>query len=57
MDSDPKKNIADRLKSLGVKTGIPPLSKPKPDSHAIDSVVAGSFISTQRGEVFAAEHK
>ena len=57
MDSDPKKNIADKLKSLGVKTGISPLSKPKPDSHSIDSVVAGNFIPTHRGDVFASEQK
>jgi uncharacterized protein YprB with RNaseH-like and TPR domain len=48
-------SLSDKLKSLGVKTGstLPP--KPKPDSHAIDSVVAGSFLPTPRGEVFAAE--
>ena len=57
MESPIKKSLSDQLKSHGVKTGIPPLSQPKPDSHAIDSVVAGSFIPTHRGEVFAAEQK
>jgi len=47
--------LSDKLKSLGVKTGIPPLSKPKPDSASIDSVVAGSFLPTPRGDVFATE--
>jgi len=47
--------VSDRLKSLGVKTGIPALSQPKPDSYSIDSVVAGSFHSTPLGDVFAAE--
>ncbi|MEP7137371.1 MAG: ribonuclease H-like domain-containing protein [Chloroflexota bacterium] len=50
-----KKSVSDKLKSLGVKTGIPPLSKPKPDSHSIDSVVAGTFHPTPLGDVFAAE--
>ena len=55
MSSTKKTTLADKLKSLGVKTGIPPLSKPKPDSHPIDSVVAGTFTPTPRGEVFIAE--
>ncbi len=55
MGSPLKRSISDKLKSLGVKTGIPPLSKPKPDSHPIDSVVAGTFHPTPLGDVFAAE--
>lgn len=51
----PNKSVADKLKSLGVKTGIPPLSPPKPDSYSIDTVVAGNFLPTHRGEVFIAE--
>jgi len=35
---------------------MPGPSKPKPDSHTIDSVVAGTFTPTPRGEVFVAEH-
>ena len=50
-------SVSDKLKSLGVGKGAAHLSKPKPDSHAIDSVVAGSFIPTHRGEVFASEQK
>ena len=50
-------SVSDKLKSLGVGKGTAHLSKPKPDSHTIDSVVAGSFIPTHRGEVFASEQK
>ena len=50
-------SISDKLKSLGVGKGTAHLSKPKPDSHTIDSVVAGSFIPTHRGEVFASEQQ
>jgi hypothetical protein len=55
MDSSPKPNIGDKLRSLGVQKGIPPLAPPKPDSLSIDSVVAGSFLPTPRGDVFIAE--
>lgn len=55
MSLDKKQSLADKLKALGVKTGIPPLSKPKPASHSIDSVVAGAFTPTPRGDVFIAE--
>ncbi|MEW6083585.1 MAG: ribonuclease H-like domain-containing protein [Chloroflexota bacterium] len=55
MDSADQPTLADRLKSLGVKKGIPPLSLGKPDSPSIDAVVAGSFLPTPRGEVFVAE--
>lgn len=48
-------SISDKLKSLGVGKGIPVPSKPKPDSHPIDSVVAGRYIPTPRGDVFAVE--
>ena len=50
-------SVSDKLKSLGVGKGAAHLSKPKPDSHTIDSVVAGSFIPTHRGEVFASEQQ
>jgi uncharacterized protein YprB with RNaseH-like and TPR domain len=49
------KAVADRLKSLGVGTASSLRGKPKPDLPSIDSVVAGSFLPTPRGEVFAAE--
>jgi uncharacterized protein YprB with RNaseH-like and TPR domain len=48
-------SLADKLKSLGVKTGNSHLSPPKPASHTIDSVVAGSFRATPRGEAFVSE--
>jgi uncharacterized protein YprB with RNaseH-like and TPR domain len=47
--------LADRLRTLGVKKGIPPLSQGKSDSPSIDAVVAGTFHLTARGEVFVAE--
>ena len=48
-------SLADKLKSLGVKTGNTIPTPPKADSHTIDSVVAGSFHSTPRGDAFVAE--
>lgn len=48
-------SLRDRLKSLGVQTGTAHLAPPKTDSASIDSVVAGSFIPTPRGDVFVAE--
>jgi hypothetical protein len=63
MDSARKPSISDRLKSLGVGQGIPAPTqtsdtardKPEPASHSIDSVVAGDYFPTPRGEVFIAE--
>jgi len=51
----PNKTVADKLRSLGVKTGTAHLAPPKPDSNSIESVVAGNFILTPRGDVFTAE--
>jgi uncharacterized protein len=48
-------SLADKLKSLGVKTGNSIPTPPKVDSHTIDSVVAGSFRVTPRGEAFVAK--
>ncbi|MCL4273505.1 MAG: ribonuclease H-like domain-containing protein [Anaerolineales bacterium] len=48
-------SLADKLKSLGVKTGTSHLSKPEPASHSIESVVAGTFFPTPRGEAFVSE--
>jgi uncharacterized protein YprB with RNaseH-like and TPR domain len=48
-------SLADKLKSLGVKTGREIQPPPKADNHSIDSVVAGSFHPTPRGEAFVAE--
>lgn len=48
-------SLADKLKSLGVKTANALPTPPQPASHSIDSVVAGTFFSTPLGEVFVAE--
>ena len=48
-------SLADKLKSLGVKTGTADLPAPKPASQSIDSVVAGAFFTTPYGEAFVAE--
>ncbi|MBI3162006.1 MAG: hypothetical protein HYZ23_05835, partial [Chloroflexi bacterium] len=50
-------SLSDRLKSLGVKVGTKNLdpTPPRPAGHSIDSVVAGSFHSTPRGDAFIAE--
>jgi uncharacterized protein YprB with RNaseH-like and TPR domain len=56
MSPPPKPSLADKLKSLGVKTGTKELAPPQPKApYAIDSVVAGAFQSTRRGDVFVAE--
>jgi len=48
-------SLSDKLKSLGVQAGTSHLAPPKPDPQSIDSVVAGRFIPTPRGDVFIAE--
>ena len=55
MDSPKRPSLSDKLKLLGVGKGMPVHPKPKPDSRSIDSVVAGTFLPTPRGEVFVAE--
>jgi len=55
MDSHGKASISDKLKSLGLKDGTAHLAPPKVDSFAIDSVVAGEYFHTPRGEVFFSE--
>ena len=50
-------SLSDKLKSLGVKMGSSlPASRPlQTVSHTIDSVVAGTFVPTPRGEAFVSE--
>jgi uncharacterized protein len=48
-------SLADKLKALGVKSGSSLPIPPKVDRQTIDSVVAGSFHATHRGEVFVSE--
>jgi hypothetical protein len=48
-------SLADKLKSLGVRTAASLPSPPQPVRHTIDSVVAGTFFPTRRGETFVSE--
>ena len=48
-------SLSDKLKSLGVKTGTSLPLPLKTVSHTIDSVVAGTFVPTSRGEAFITE--
>jgi len=48
-------SLADKLKSLGVQVGTAGLTPPQPDHFSIDSVVAGTFRATPRGEAFVSE--
>ncbi|HEX6269965.1 MAG TPA: ribonuclease H-like domain-containing protein [Anaerolineales bacterium] len=49
-------SIADKLQSLGVKTGARHLIQPKPKHrYEIDSVVTGTYHPTPLGDVFVAE--
>jgi len=48
--------LSEKLRALGVKTGTSHLAPPAPKSpYEIDSVMAGTFQSTRRGEVFLVE--
>lgn len=54
--SPKKTSLAEKLKSLGVKVGTAefPIQKQKPGA-SIQDVLAGSFVSTRRGEAFICE--
>lgn len=45
-------SLADKLKSLGVKTASALPTPPKPQKHSIDSIVAGNWVKTPYGEAF-----
>jgi len=56
MNSLQKHTLTDKLKLLGVKTGLTDLAPPKPKSlYGIDSVMAGAFCPTPLGDVFFTE--
>jgi len=58
MNSLQRDSLANKLKSLGVKVGATNLLPPKPalvSTYEIDSVVAGAFHPTPRGDVFIVE--
>jgi uncharacterized protein len=48
------KSLKDQLKGFNLKRGVAHLAPPKSALPTIDSIVAGSFLPTPRGEVFAA---
>ncbi len=52
-------SLADKLKSLGVKTGAThlPAPQPKGDQFDIASVLSGTIISTGLGETFIHEER
>lgn len=55
MSSLQRRSLNERLQSLGVKVGAANLAPPKPASasaYDVDSVVAGAFLPTPRGDVF-----
>jgi uncharacterized protein YprB with RNaseH-like and TPR domain len=55
MSSLQRPSLSDKLKALGVKTGVADLA-PKPKStYGIDSVIPGAFQSTPLGDVFFTE--
>ena len=56
MASKQKPSLADKLKSLGVKTGTVdiPVSKKKTGT-SIQDVISGEFVSTRRGETYIHE--
>jgi len=55
MASPRNSSFADKLRSLGVKTGTAHLAPAKPGSqYEIDAVVNGSFLPTPLGDVFVA---
>lgn len=56
MSTNQKLTTLEKLKLLGVKVGASELAPPKPTSpYGIESVVAGAFLPTRRGEVFMVE--
>jgi hypothetical protein len=56
MSSLSKQTLSDRLKMLGVRQGPANLAPPKAKSpYGVDSIVAGAFLPTRRGEVFVVE--
>ncbi len=55
-DSTPKRSLADKLKSLGVKTGTTNLPRPQADSDKkIEDLLSGEFRQTRYGESFVYE--
>ncbi len=54
----PKRSLADKLKSLGVKTGTADLPRPKPaEGKKIENLLSGEFRQTRYGESFVVEQR
>ena len=54
----PKRSLADKLKSLGVKTGTADLPRPKPaEEKKIENLLSGEFRQTRYGESFVVEQR
>jgi uncharacterized protein YprB with RNaseH-like and TPR domain len=55
---DSKRSLADKLKSLGVKTGTADLPKPEPATDKkIENLLSGAFRQTRYGESFVYEQR
>ena len=55
---DAKRSLADKLKSLGVKTGAADLPRPKPaEETKIENLLSGEFRQTRYGESFVYEQR
>ena len=55
---DSKRSLADKLKSLGVKTGASDLPRPKPaTAKKIEELLSGEFRQTRYGESFVYEQR
>lgn len=55
---DAKRSLADKLKSLGVKTGTAGLPRPKPaEGTKIESLLSGEYRQTRYGESFVYEQR
>ena len=58
MTEPSKSSLADKLKSLGVRTGatdLRPVAAKQKNNHPIQSVMEGRFVPTRQGETFVSE--
>ena len=58
MDSSPKRSLADKLESLGAKTGRTDLPQPKPaEETKIEEILSGEYRQTRYGKSFVYEQR